>query len=135
MKSGAWSEEEFLERLHGVGAQAYHHLHPFHIRMNEGGLDRDAVRLWVANRFYYQRCIPMKDAAILSNCPFREVRRKWIKRIIDHDGTEGELLCSTAPIDTCRKRPWTRSDLNARFCGRSLMRCHARFERWFCAAF
>jgi TENA/THI-4/PQQC family len=48
MKSGAWSEEEFLERLHGVGAQAYHHLHPFHIRMNEGGLDRDAVRLWVA---------------------------------------------------------------------------------------
>jgi pyrroloquinoline-quinone synthase len=90
MKSGAWSEEEFLERLHGVGAQAYHHLHPFHIRMNEGGLDRDAVRLWVANRFYYQRCIPMKDAAILSNCPFREVRRKWIKRIIDHDGTEGQ---------------------------------------------
>src|SRR5260221_3157094 len=32
----------------------------------------------------------MTDAAILSNCPFREGRRKWIKRIIDHDGTEGQ---------------------------------------------
>jgi pyrroloquinoline-quinone synthase len=45
----------------------------------------------VANRYYYQRCIPLKDAAILSNCPVREVRRSWIRRIIDHDGLqEGE---------------------------------------------
>jgi pyrroloquinoline-quinone synthase len=41
----------------------------------------------VANRFYYQRCIPLKDAAILANCPEIDVRREWIKRIIDHDGT------------------------------------------------
>jgi pyrroloquinoline-quinone synthase len=85
-----WSKEEFLERLRNMGTHAYHHLHPFHVRMNEGTLDRDTIQLWVANRFYYQRCIPMKDAAILSNCPFREVRRKWIKRIIDHDGREGQ---------------------------------------------
>ena len=31
-------------------------------------------------------CIPIKDAAILSNCPEVEVRREWIQRIIDHDG-------------------------------------------------
>ena len=30
---------------------------------------------------------PLKDAAILSNCPEVEVRREWIRRIIDHDGT------------------------------------------------
>ena len=46
---------------------------------------------WVANRLAYQRAIPRKDGAILSNCPDPEVRRKWIQRIIDHDGTrEGE---------------------------------------------
>jgi pyrroloquinoline-quinone synthase len=31
--------------------------------------------------------IPIKDAAVMSNCPHREVRRQWIQRIIDHDGT------------------------------------------------
>jgi pyrroloquinoline-quinone synthase len=44
----------------------------------------------VANRYYYQRSIPQKDAAILSNCPLREVRRSWIRRIVDHDGTTGD---------------------------------------------
>jgi pyrroloquinoline-quinone synthase len=29
----------------------------------------------------------MKDAAIISNCPIREVRRLWLHRILDHDGT------------------------------------------------
>jgi pyrroloquinoline-quinone synthase len=86
----AWNREEFMERLLEVGNRAYHHLHPFHLRMNEGALDADSIRLWVANRYYYQRSIPMKDAAILSNCPIREVRRKWIIRIIDHDGQQGQ---------------------------------------------
>jgi pyrroloquinoline-quinone synthase len=90
VKSGLLSREEFLERLRKVGTQAYHHLHPFHLRMNEGTLDQESIKLWAANRFYYQRCLPMKDAAILSNCPLREVRRKWIKRIFDHDGNEGQ---------------------------------------------
>ena len=58
--------------------------------MNAGKLDKDAIQLWVANRFYYQSNIPRKDAAILANCPLREVRRQWIGRIIDHDGKEGQ---------------------------------------------
>ncbi len=57
--------------------------------MNEGRLNRKQVQGWVANRFYYQISIPLKDAAIMSNCPDREVRRKWIKRIVDHDGARG----------------------------------------------
>ncbi len=68
----------------------YHIHHPFHIAMNEGGLEPAAVRGWVANRFYYQIQIPRKDAAILSNCPDREIRRAWIQRILDHDGTTGD---------------------------------------------
>jgi len=87
MMPEAWSRTDFLARLQEVGAKSYHHLHPFHIRMNAGDLGRDSIRQWVANRFYYQCSIPRKDAAILANCPERDVRRKWIKRIIDHDGT------------------------------------------------
>lgn len=82
-----WSREQFLARLKEVGSHGYHHLHPFHVRMNAGELEKNGIQLWVANRFYYQKNIPLKDAAILANCPLREVRQKWIKRIIDHDGT------------------------------------------------
>jgi pyrroloquinoline-quinone synthase len=68
-------------------AGRYHDQHPFHRRMNEGSLSRGQIRGWVANRFYYQENIPRKDAAILANCPDREVRRRWVRRILDHDGT------------------------------------------------
>jgi pyrroloquinoline-quinone synthase len=85
---GAWDRTTFLERLRAVGRDLYHDKHPFHRRMNAGELNPDQLRGWVANRFYYQRNIPIKDAAILSNCPLPEVRRVWIRRLIDHDGTE-----------------------------------------------
>jgi pyrroloquinoline-quinone synthase len=86
MTTGLWDRETFIEKLRAIGARAYHDKHPFHVAMNEGRLPPDALRGWVANRFYYQRNIPIKDAAILSNCPVREVRRLWIHRILDHDG-------------------------------------------------
>ena len=84
-EAAPWTADEFVERLRGQGSR-YHNLHPFHVRMDAGELTRDELQRWVANRFYYQRCIPVKDAAILSNCPEIDVRREWIKRIIDHDG-------------------------------------------------
>jgi pyrroloquinoline-quinone synthase len=86
-----WSAETFTEKLREVGSRAYHDKHPFHVLMNEGKLSPDAVRGWIANRFYYQIAIPMKDAAIMSNCPLREVRRMWIRRITDHDGTQDDV--------------------------------------------
>ena len=78
--------EEFAARLRAQGTR-YHNLHPFHLRMDAGELSREELRRWVTNRFYYQKCIPLKDAAIMSNCPEVEIRREWIQRIIDHDGT------------------------------------------------
>ena len=73
-----------------MGALAYHDKHRFHVLMNSGQLSREAIQTWVANRFYYQVNIPVKDAAIISNCPLREVRRLWLHRIVDHDGSQGE---------------------------------------------
>jgi pyrroloquinoline-quinone synthase len=85
-----WPEKKFAANLREVGVASYHHQHPFHVLMNSGQLGREAIQIWVANRFYYQANIPIKDAAILSNCPLREVRRQWLHRIIDHDGVKGD---------------------------------------------
>ena len=67
-------------------SQRYHDQHPFHRKMNEGKLSPRQIQGWVANRFYYQENIPRKDAAIIANCPDRDVRRRWVQRILDHDG-------------------------------------------------
>jgi pyrroloquinoline-quinone synthase len=80
---------DFIERLRAQGGR-YHNLHPFHRRMDAGELSREELQRWVTNRFYYQKCIPLKDAAIMANCPEVEVRRVWIQRIVDHDGTTSE---------------------------------------------
>jgi pyrroloquinoline-quinone synthase len=86
MESEPLGRDDFIARLRAVGARRYHDRHPFHLRMNAGQLSPAQIRGWVANRFYYQRNIPIKDAAIVSNCPIREVRRLWLHRISDHDG-------------------------------------------------
>src|SRR5215217_9286791 len=67
---------------------SYYAGHPFHQLMHEGRLTPRQLQGWVANRLAYQRAIPRKDAAIISNCPLPEVRRSWMQRIVDHDGTE-----------------------------------------------
>lgn len=84
-----WSRAEFEQRLRAK-EQYYHIHHEFHVRMNSGQLDQAAVQGWVANRFYYQTAIPVKDAAVMANCPERDVRRHWVQRIIDHDGIQGD---------------------------------------------
>ncbi|HEY8024288.1 MAG TPA: pyrroloquinoline-quinone synthase PqqC [Burkholderiaceae bacterium] len=84
----AWSRDEFETQLRSKHVN-YHVHHPFNIKMNGGLLSASQIRGWVANRFYYQINIPLKDGAIISNCPDREVRRKWLLRILDHDGWEG----------------------------------------------
>ncbi len=83
-----WTREEFEKRLRSKG-DLYHIHHPYHVAMHNGKCTPEQIRAWVANRFYYQVSIPIKDAAIMANCHDQEVRRHWIQRIIDHDGREG----------------------------------------------
>lgn len=83
----AWSREAFEAQLRERGC-SYHIHHPFNVMLNTGKASVEQVRGWVANRFYYQIAIPIKDAAVLSNCPDQDVRRGWVQRILDHDGFE-----------------------------------------------
>ena len=80
-----WTKTEFEQKLRAKGDR-YHIHHPFHVAMNSGRCTRAQVQGWVLNRFYYQVSIPIKDAAILANMPDRDQRRRWIQRILDHDG-------------------------------------------------
>lgn len=85
MSEAAWTTAGFEERLRASG-RAYHIHHPFNVMLNCGKATPEQVRGWVANRFYYQISIPLKDAAILANCEDRALRRQWVQRILDHDG-------------------------------------------------
>lgn len=80
------SPAELEKRLRAVGAERYHHKHPFHLLMHEGQLTRGQVQAWALNRYYYQNIIPIKDSIILSRSDDPAFRRAWRKRIVDHDG-------------------------------------------------
>ncbi|EIT7183929.1 pyrroloquinoline-quinone synthase PqqC [Serratia sp. SRS-8-S-2018] len=80
--------QAFEAALRAKGAY-YHIHHPYHIAMHNGEATREQIQGWVANRFYYQTSIPIKDAAIMANCPQPDTRRKWVQRILDHDGYGG----------------------------------------------
>jgi pyrroloquinoline-quinone synthase len=89
-----WSADDFEARLRARESR-YHIHHPFNLRLNRGELAPFQVRGWVANRFYYQIRIPQKDAAVLANCSDRAERRRWIERILDHDG-RGDFASANA---------------------------------------
>jgi|TARA_B100001093_G_C26808443_1_gene1006526 pyrroloquinoline-quinone synthase len=84
-----WTKIEFERKLRDKG-RFYHIHHPFHVAMNSGESSPEQIKGWVANRFYYQTTIPVKDAAILANCKERSVRREWVQRVLDHDGYDEE---------------------------------------------
>jgi pyrroloquinoline quinone biosynthesis protein D len=80
------SPEELEAALRDIGARRYHNLHPFHRLLHDGKLNKDQVRAWALNRYYYQAMIPVKDAAVLARMEDASLRRVWRQRIVDHDG-------------------------------------------------
>ncbi|OXM67873.1 pyrroloquinoline-quinone synthase PqqC [Amycolatopsis vastitatis] len=99
-------ESAFIDELRGLSGR-YWGTHPFHRRLHAGELDERALRIWAANRWYYQCVLPQKDAAIISNCPLPEIRRQWLDRIVYHDGVSAGTggierwlrLCTAAGLD------------------------------------
>lgn len=83
----AWSRDQFEAHLRAIGAARYHDKHPFHIKLHEGTLSQGQMQAWVLNRFYYQKSIPLKDASLIGRTDDIALRREWISRVTDHDGT------------------------------------------------
>jgi pyrroloquinoline-quinone synthase len=80
------SREELEQALRAIGAERYHDKHPFHKLLHGGKLNKGQVQAWALNRYCYQSAVPRKDAALISRCYDRQLRRDWIHRIEDHDG-------------------------------------------------
>ena len=86
MNDDVLSPEEFEAHLRAIGAARYHDLHPFHKLLHGGKCTKGQVQAWALNRYYYQACIPQKDAALMARLTDRELRREWRHRLEDHDG-------------------------------------------------
>ncbi|HEX7075037.1 MAG TPA: pyrroloquinoline-quinone synthase PqqC [Hyphomicrobiaceae bacterium] len=82
--------EELERQIRAVGAERYHDKHPFHRLLHSGKLDKGQVQAWALNRYCYQAAVPRKDAALMSRTTDRELRREWVHRILDHDGSGEE---------------------------------------------
>lgn len=80
--------ESLRERLNRAGAVFYHHRHPFNLLMHAGLLQRDDLQSWVANRYYYQTRIPIKDELILGKSTDDTFRQIWAQRLDDQNGRE-----------------------------------------------
>jgi pyrroloquinoline-quinone synthase len=81
--------DELEAEIRAVGAERYHDKHPFHHLLHGGELNKGQVQAWALNRYCYQTAVPRKDAALMARTTDRQLRRDWIKRILDHDG-QGE---------------------------------------------
>src|SRR5262245_13370197 len=84
------SPEELEQELRAIGAERYHDKHPFHALLHGGKLDKGQVQAWALNRYCYQSAVPRKDAALISRAHDRDLRRQWLHRILDHDGSASE---------------------------------------------
>src|SRR5262252_2459774 len=90
MSGGLMTPAELEAAIRAVGAEHYHDKHPFHRRLHGANLDKGQVQAWALNRFCYQSGVPRKDAALMSRTFDRALRREWIHRMLDHDGSAGE---------------------------------------------
>lgn len=86
----AYSKKEFETKLREM-QNMYHIHHPFQQKMNRGEFSKRQMQAWVANRFYYQCIIPLKDTAVLANNPPLKHRRLWIQRVNTHLKENGAL--------------------------------------------
>src|SRR5271166_4287932 len=81
------SPEGLEAALRAVGPERYHDKHPFHRLLHGGKLSFGQVQAWALNRYVYQAAIPRKDASLIARLEDRELRREWVHRIADHDGS------------------------------------------------
>ncbi len=90
MSGDLMTKKEFEAKLRKIGKEQYHDLHPFHKLLHGGKLNKGQVQAWSLNRYYYQCNIPIKDTALMSRMEDQELRKVWIRRVLDHDGETGD---------------------------------------------
>jgi coenzyme PQQ biosynthesis protein C len=77
----------FEAAIRDVDRERYHDAHPFHKLLHGGHLRKSQVQAWALNRYCYQAAVPRKDAASISRVHEPGLRREWVRRLLDHDGS------------------------------------------------
>ena len=85
-----WTNKQFENELRDIGKVRYHDNCKFHHLLHSGKLNKGQVQAWAINRYYYQINISIKDSALMSRIKEPNLRRVWIKRILDHDGRQND---------------------------------------------
>ena len=105
------SRDEFLKLLKQKVVGTYQDRHPLMQMLYSGKLTPKQMKAWIINRFYLQKNIPLKDAAILSNCPEAEVRKLWIGRLLKREGLGGSIGDVEGWLGLAEAAGLTRSDM------------------------
>lgn len=82
-----WTARDFEKQLRNR-LKPHVGQHPFYKQLREGSLNQTQLHVWLANEWYFQQNLPLKDAAILSNCEDAQFRRVWTRRLLEQDGGE-----------------------------------------------
>ena len=80
------SASDFEARLRAIGAERYHHRHPFNLRMHAGELSRDGDPELGAQPLLLPDADPDQGRADPRQGGGPGFRRGWVRRIRDHDG-------------------------------------------------
>lgn len=62
--------------------------HPWDLLFREGECTKQQLQGWAKERYYFVKQVPIKEYAILNNCPHPEVRRVWLTKAIEEEGED-----------------------------------------------
>ena len=62
--------------------------HPWETLFREGKCTREQLQGWAKERYYFTKQVPIKEYAILYNCPHTDVRRRWLPKAIEEEGED-----------------------------------------------
>jgi pyrroloquinoline-quinone synthase len=65
--------------------------HPFMKLLYLGKLSPHQIKVWIINRYYFLKFVPVKDAIIMSKCTDPELRKLWLIRLARRVGIGGCL--------------------------------------------
>jgi pyrroloquinoline-quinone synthase len=83
------SPAEFKETFAGVNKEDHQRPpHPWDLLFREGKCTKQQLQGWAKERYYFVKQVPVKEYAILHNCPYPEVRRVWLTKAIEEEGED-----------------------------------------------
>lgn len=61
---------------------------PWNELLREGKLTKEQLQGWAKDHYYFKRMVPAKEYSILRDCPYPDVRRKWLSKAIEEEGED-----------------------------------------------